>query len=230
MQNSIMWRPIRTITFILIGFSALVVGLITFGVLPDPSDFFRKQSTLLFLKNHSEYDALLHRWATTYDVDCTLAKAVIYQEDPAWNPREVSPKGAVGLMQVMPGTAGKTEGELFDPDTNIKAGVTYLSKLLQGGACPNKTVSQCQDRMLGANDCVVSRDRVQVTTVNKKINDETRFALAAYNGGPCGANSASVGCPGKARWECAGELPETENYVPRVYWYYTILKKNKWGC
>ena len=50
-----------------------------------------------------------------------------------FDPRAVSPKGAIGIMQVMPETAatyGIKKYELFEPKRNIEAGVRYLSDLL----------------------------------------------------------------------------------------------------
>lgn len=50
-----------------------------------------------------------------------------------FDPEVVSPKGACGIMQVMPGTAaiyGVSRKELFDPDVNIRVGLTYMGEML----------------------------------------------------------------------------------------------------
>ena len=76
------------------------------------------------------YDALIERHASAIGVRPDLVRAVI-QVESAFNSRAISPKGARGLMQLMPATArelGVTDP--FDPDQNIRGGVTYLRRLL----------------------------------------------------------------------------------------------------
>jgi soluble lytic murein transglycosylase-like protein len=76
------------------------------------------------------FDPIITRVAAEQGVDPTLVRAVIKVESN-YEPRARSPKGAVGLMQVMPSTArqyGITN--LYDPSSNIRAGVAYLKDLL----------------------------------------------------------------------------------------------------
>jgi soluble lytic murein transglycosylase-like protein len=65
------------------------------------------------------------------DIDYELLKALIATES-GFDAKAVSPKGAMGLMQVMPETAQRygITGKLFDPATNIKAGTKYLRYLI----------------------------------------------------------------------------------------------------
>lgn len=74
--------------------------------------------------------AMIAEAARNYDVNPLLVDSVI-QVESNYNPFAVSPKGAEGLMQLMPATAqrfGVTNS--FDPKQNIEAGVRYL-KFLQ---------------------------------------------------------------------------------------------------
>ncbi len=83
---------------------------------------------------------LLREASETHGIDYSLLKALIATES-GFNPHAVSPKGAVGLMQLIPPTAaryGVTGGKnvtiakkLTDPKTNIKAGARYLADLIR---------------------------------------------------------------------------------------------------
>jgi len=68
--------------------------------------------------------------AVRHGVDPLLVHAVIRAES-AYNPRAVSPKGAVGLMQLMPETARRFDvADRFDPRMNLEGGTRYLRELI----------------------------------------------------------------------------------------------------
>jgi soluble lytic murein transglycosylase-like protein len=68
--------------------------------------------------------------ATAQKLEPQLLRAVIEQES-GYRPCAVSVKGAKGMMQLMPGTAGDLEvGDPFDPKQNIEGGAKYLKQLL----------------------------------------------------------------------------------------------------
>lgn len=77
-----------------------------------------------------QYDDLIDEHARLNGVRTDLVRAVV-QVESAFNPSAVSPKGAMGLMQLMPATA-REYGVLnaFNPLENIRAGVAYLRRLL----------------------------------------------------------------------------------------------------
>jgi hypothetical protein len=75
-------------------------------------------------------DGWVKKYARHYRVEEKLVRAVLRQESGG-NPLAVSPKGAMGLMQLMPETAtlmGVTDP--FDPEQNLAGGVQYLKLCL----------------------------------------------------------------------------------------------------
>lgn len=68
--------------------------------------------------------------AERHKVDPALVNAVISTES-SWNPQAISDKGAMGLMQLIPGTAERFGvGNPFDAAQNIEGGTAYLKTLL----------------------------------------------------------------------------------------------------
>jgi soluble lytic murein transglycosylase-like protein len=67
--------------------------------------------------------------ADKYGLPRRLVRSVMAAES-ALNPLAVSPKGAVGLMQLMPSTARTLSAKPYDPAQNVDAGARYLRDLL----------------------------------------------------------------------------------------------------
>lgn len=140
------------------------------------------------------YSELIAACADDYGVDATLIAAVI-QVESSFRPTVVSPKGARGLMQIMPETAawlGEQRGqaisveEIFDPRVNIELGTHYLKYLL--------------DRF------------------------PTEYAaLAAYNAGPTNARRWLEEGLWDGSYERTGRIPfvETRSYVRKV----TVMRR-----
>lgn len=69
--------------------------------------------------------------SATYHLDPDLVNSVIHAES-GFNAHAVSPKGARGLMQLMPGTATQLGvNDAFDPQANVTGGSRYLRELLE---------------------------------------------------------------------------------------------------
>ncbi len=74
---------------------------------------------------------LVHEMAEKHRVDPALVKAVIEAES-GWNPTAVSQRGALGLMQLIPGTAQRYGViDAFNPQQNVDGGIRYLRTLLE---------------------------------------------------------------------------------------------------
>jgi soluble lytic murein transglycosylase-like protein len=72
---------------------------------------------------------LADRAADKYGLPRWLVRSVMKAES-GFQPQAVSPKGAIGLMQLMPGTARELGANPFDPAGNADAGARYLRDLL----------------------------------------------------------------------------------------------------
>lgn len=88
-----------------------------------------RRNSPVFREDASTYDRLIRRYADEYDVDFALVKAIM-QAESSFNPYAVSHKGARGLMQMLPSTAGRYGVKnIFDPRENIRAAVQHLKYL-----------------------------------------------------------------------------------------------------
>lgn len=82
-------------------------------------------------KAECKFNSIVFQASKRHQVEPELIKAIIMAES-GYNPRAVSSKGALGLMQLMPVTAAELGVEdSFNPEHNINGGVRYYKKLLK---------------------------------------------------------------------------------------------------
>ncbi len=113
----------------------LIVAAILFGFL---FDMILTQIERVIYPKPDEYSAFVEKYALEYGVSEELVYSVIKTES-GFDSSAVSNKGAIGLMQMMPTTfewltndilrEHLDKGMLYDPETNIKYGTYYLSRL-----------------------------------------------------------------------------------------------------
>jgi soluble lytic murein transglycosylase-like protein len=76
-----------------------------------------------------QFQAALTQAALAANLSPTLLSALVWQES-RWTPQAVSPKGAMGLAQLMPATARDLGVNPADPVQNLQGGARYLRYLL----------------------------------------------------------------------------------------------------
>jgi soluble lytic murein transglycosylase-like protein len=109
---------------------------------PSASEDFSNSRMYQYVTKHpnvAKFAPLIERNAKLHHLDAALVKAVIAVES-AFEPAAVSPKGALGLMQLTPGTGARygivadkvrsAEQKLLDPAINLSIGTRYLRDLL----------------------------------------------------------------------------------------------------
>ena len=111
-------------------------SLMSYGVEKPTEDFQKILDTKIENKKNpnsiprSEINELISKYADKNGLDADFVKAVINQES-GFNPNATSKCGAMGLMQLMPGTAeGLGVKNAYDPEQNIEGGTKYLKGLM----------------------------------------------------------------------------------------------------
>jgi soluble lytic murein transglycosylase-like protein len=121
------------------------------------------------------YDEMIQTAADRFDVSFALIKAVIRVES-AFDPEAVSPKGARGLMQIMPANFRTLSlSDPFDPSQNIMAGTRYLKKML------TKYEQQVPLALAAYNAGPDAVDRYRQIPPFKETREYVRKVMAFYN-------------------------------------------------
>jgi len=151
----------------------------------------------MIIKNENKFDHFFQTYGQLHNLDWLLLKSQVKAES-LFNPQAVSPVGAKGLSQFMPLTWKEWgEGDVFDPEQNIKAQAKYMNWL---------------------------RGMVQKKLLLK--DDWLRWALASYNWGigRVVGYKNNLGVLQKSRQnfpDAEKMLPkETQGYVKRIIKYY----------
>lgn len=167
--------------------------------------------------NANSYDAMFLAKACP-DRDLAFRLKAIMIIESGGRATVISSANAVGLMQLLPGTAHKTVAELQDPQTNITAGAAYVAQL-RARTCPARATLKSGKVV----DCTWPEGQQSC------IEGGWKYIAAAYNGG-LGANCASKSCPGKTWWECEQNpgFAETRNYVVKFETALKVLTNNNW--
>jgi soluble lytic murein transglycosylase-like protein len=149
-----------------------------------PAQRARRYSNKLVNVPDSDIQIVIDRHSADQSLDPKLVQAVI-QVESGYNHRARSHKGAMGLMQLMPGTASQLRvSDPYDPDENVRGGTQYLRHLI--------------DRFPGRLDLAVAAynagpgavERYNGIPPYRETRDYVRRVLALYNG-----SEPSLGLP-----------------------------------
>jgi soluble lytic murein transglycosylase-like protein len=108
--------------------SFVVVGSITRNIFNE-----RRRDSSCGFEKKSNYSNIVVPLSNQYGVDWRLITAIMAAES-GFNPCAISPRGAVGLMQITPDLAGEYRihgKDMFDPAQNVRAGILHVKRLSQ---------------------------------------------------------------------------------------------------
>ena len=144
--------------------------------IPAPSPADGSPSYIAYSKRVEDFLPIIEESCARQGVDADLVKAVI-QVESNYNHLAVSRKGAMGLMQLMPGTASRYGvSKAFDPKQNVDGGVRYLKDLLELFG------SDLQLTLAAYNAGEGAVQRVNGVPNYTETQNYVRKVLALYNG------------------------------------------------
>ncbi|QQE78009.1 lytic transglycosylase domain-containing protein [Alicyclobacillus sp. SO9] len=154
------------------------------------------------------YQSQIRNAATEAQVDPLLVASVIRVESK-FKRTDVSHAGAVGLMQLMPGTAGWIEQKM-KADRNVNANGIVIGKITR-----QKLSNPTQNIRLGA---------WYIHYLTKQFNGNEVAAIAAYNAGPKRVGDWLSEKKWNGRLQTIQDIPvgETRHFVDRVFYNYHL--------
>ena len=166
-------------------------------------------------RQNPQVDGLINKYSLAYGVDPALVRAVMRNES-GFNAGAVSPKGAQGLMQLMPGTAALMGvHDPFDPEQNIAGGVGYLRHCLDrfGHNVPLAVAAYNAGPEAVAKYCTIPPYQETQVFVNNVLG-----SYGSYGGNPALNNQAVKPAAGVGRAKPAprqAENQEKDKDAPR---------------
>lgn len=140
-------------------------------------------------------DEIIHAASRKYQVPAAFVKSIIAAESH-FSPDVVSPKGAVGLMQLMPETARQLGADPAVPEQNVDAGTNYLSSLLRRYS---KRKTQLRDTIAAYNAGPGAVKRYKGVPPYRETRAYVKRVLTFYakyqreQGEPAGARGVATG-------------------------------------
>ncbi len=164
-------------------------------------------------------DTLINKYAGAYGVDPALVRAVMRNES-GFNSGAVSPKGAQGLMQLMPGTAALMGvRDPFDPEQNIAGGVGYLRHCLDrfGHNVPLAVAAYNAGPEAVAKYCTIPPYQETQLFVNNVLGTYGAYGpnQAAPNPAKTGAAGVKPGAKAAAVKQAADQEKDPDGKAPR---------------
>jgi hypothetical protein len=185
----------------------------------------RSAPTGKMLYVHPQLEPLIQKYAALYRVDPSLIRAVMRHES-GFNPGAVSPKGAQGLMQLMPGTAALMGvRNPFNPEENIAGGVGYLRFCLdrfQHNVPLAVAAYNAGPERVAQSGAVPAISETQLFVQNVMGSYLGRYQPGGYPGGamfvyPTPGKNLSPDKPaGKKRWAKARLAQEDDRPRPKI--------------
>lgn len=196
-------------TLIAVGIVILVLVLLTLGVFllydslkDNITEYTREQQQKNIERNHPlEYTEFVYKYADEYGVPRSVVLAVIKTESK-FDPLAVSHANAKGLMQLTEGTyndikrwlgESDIENDIYDPETNIRYGTYYLSRLYNNyfqnwelvyaayNAGPNRVLEWLDNEEYAENGILVNIPYPETEDYVKKVSQAREKYLELYD-------------------------------------------------